>query len=513
MKTNIIEHFEETVATFPEKTAIIDGERHVTFRELRKKALAISHALSNTEVSNRPIAVYLSKSAETVVADLGIIYSGNAFMNLDVSIPHERIRRILENVAPPLILTTRKLYDHIFKIRLKEQIILCMEEILAQPDAMEESSNIVSCTADSKMFCIINTSGSTGTPKGVVLHQRGFLDYTRWAIDTFSLSHEEVLGVLSPVVFDHYVYEICLLFIHGVSLLLIPPSLSAFPVKILGLLKTHSVSFIFWVPTIMVNIANMKLFDEAVPPPLKTIWFAGEVFPTRQFNYWRAAFPTAIFVNLYGPTEITVDCTYYKIERELANDEPIPIGFPRKNVDILILNGSNELAKTGEEGELCVLGSSLALGYYNAPEKTAEVFVQNPLNGCYPEIIYRTGDIVYVNDYGEIVFKGRKDTLIKHQGYRIELAEIEHAAISAVAEVRNCCVFYRDKKIVLFYEARVTLDEKSLRLRLGETLPRYMLPTEYIHLSEMPRNVNGKIDRFTLKETLPLHDRMHTPGR
>jgi acyl-coenzyme A synthetase/AMP-(fatty) acid ligase len=192
------------------------------------------------------------------------------------------------------------------------------------------------------------------------------------------------------------------------------------------------------------------------------------------------------------------------VKRELSDDEPIPIGFPFKNTDILILNENDAAAAAGEEGELCVRGSSLAMGYYNNPEKTATVFVQNPLNRAYPELIYRTGDIVYVNSYGEMVFKGRKDSLIKHMGYRIELAEIEHVIIGTLKLFKNACAVYNnaEKKITLFYEAPETLAEKEIRAAIGGILPRYMVPGAYVHQLELPRNTNGKIDRLKLKERL-----------
>ena len=206
----------------------------------------------------------------------------------------------------------------------------------------------------------------------------------------------------------------------------------------------------------MVNIANMRLLEQLPLPDLKMVWFAGEVFPTKQFNQWRALLPHARFVNLYGPIEITLDCTYYIVEREIKDEEPIPIGYACKNTDILILNNKNQLASIEEEGELCVRGTSLAMGYYNNPEKTAEAFVQNPLNKSYPEIIYRTGDIALINRRGEIIFKGRKDTLVKHSGYRIELGEIEHVIINTLKLVKNGCVIYEyaKKEIVFYYEIR-----------------------------------------------------------
>ena len=264
-------------------------------------------------------------------------------------------------------------------------------------------------------------------------------------------------------------------------------------------LQNKEVNFIFWVPTIMVNIANMDLLAKLPLPKLKNVWFAGEVFPTKQFNYWKKMVPQAVFANLYGPIEITLDCIYYIVDKEYADDEPLPIGIPCNNTDILLLNEEDQPCGISEEGEICVRGTSLAMGYYNNPEKTNAAFVQNPLNHSYPELIYRTGDIASLEEDGLIHFKGRKDSLIKHQGYRIELGEIEHEIVNNLKLVPNCCVVYDkdNKQIVLFYENN-GISEKEIRKALAVSFPRYMIPTQYHKMEELPRNTNGKIDRLKL---------------
>jgi acyl-coenzyme A synthetase/AMP-(fatty) acid ligase len=285
-------------------------------------------------------------------------------------------------------------------------------------------------------------------------------------------------------------------------MVLIPESLSAFPASILKILSEQQVSFLFWVPTIMVNIANMELLGEFDLSSLRTVWFAGEVFPTKQFNIWRRNLPQVTFANLYGPIEITLDCVFYIVKRDLKDEEPIPIGYPYRNTDILILDDTDKLITDSEvEGELCVRGTSLAMGYYNNPEKTATAFVQNPLNHSYPEIIYRTGDIVCINPLGEIVFKGRKDNIVKHSGYRTDLGEIEHVIINTLKLVKNGCIVYnfQKKEITLFYEAEDEISPSDFRKKIGIELPRYMIPSVYHRLEQLKRNTNGKIDRLYYK--------------
>ena len=503
MKINLIEYFAETVTRFPERNAIIDGERTVSFKELDLLARQLAGAIiEGVKCKNRPIAVFMPKCVEALQADLAITYSGNAYMNLDVKNPAERLGNIFALVKPAAVITNTRFQTIIAPIaEANNTLVINVEEIAvnlpipAQKKLLDRLGDII----DTDPYCIINTSGSTGTPKGVVLNHKSFIDFMDQTFDEYGFSEKDVIGSLSPVVFDIWSYEMCLLMGKGASIVIIPDTFSAFPIKILQLLQQHSVSYIFWVPTIMVNIANMGLLHQMPLPKLRLCWFAGEVFPTKQFNIWRHCLPQTTFANFYGPIEITLDCIYYTIERELPDDEPIPIGKPFRNTSVLLLDENNQrVTEAYKEGEICIRGTSLAMGYYNNPEKTAAAFVQNPLNHSYPEVIYRTGDMAFVNDRGEIVFKGRKDSMIKHMGYRIELGEIEHVIINTLKLVKNGCVVYNHqrKEITLYYEAENEITPAVFRKSIGSSLPKYMIPVVYHYLPELRRNTNGKIDRL-----------------
>lgn len=503
MKINLIEYFVETVRRFGERLAVVDGERHVTFNELDVRARQLARVIVETSQSkNRPVSVFMPKCIETAAADLAITYSGNAYMNLDVKNPAERLGNILALIQPAAVITNSRFYAVIEPIATANNAKVINIEVIAEDATAPSWESLlarISDLIDTDPYCIINTSGSTGTPKGVVLNHKSFIDFMAQTFDEYGFSENDVIGSLSPVVFDIWSYELCLLQGKGACIVVIPDTWSAFPVKILQLMQEHKVSYIFWVPTIMVNIANMGLLEQVPLPSLRLCWFAGEVFPTKQFNIWRRNLPQTTFANFYGPIEITLDCVYYTIEREIADDEPIPIGKPFHNTGILILDENNQnITKANKEGELCIRGTSLAMGYYNNPEKTSAAFVQNPLNHSYPEIIYRTGDLVFINDRGEIVFKGRRDSLIKHMGYRIELGEIEHVIINTLKLVKNGCVVYNHqrKEITLYYEAEQELTAADFRKAIGNTLPKYMIPVVYHHLPELLRNTNGKIDRL-----------------
>lgn len=502
MQINILEYFTRTTEKNKQRIAIIDQQRSCTFDELDSKSTALCSIICNmtNAVIRKPMAVFMPKCIECVTSDIAIIKSGNAYMNLDVKTPDTRIGAILDIIQPELVITNNAYISRISQMWNADKLINVDELPVLEDTAILQTG--IDEVIDADPLCIINTSGSTGVPKGVILNHRSFIDFTEWSLNTMDFHNHEILGCLSPVIFDIYSYELCLMMAKGATMMLIQESLAAFPAKILQMMNEHKVSFIFWVPTIMTNIANMGLLDRVPLPDLHIVWFAGEVFQTKQFNIWRRALPNTTFVNLYGPIEITLDCTYYIADRELSDDEPIPIGRACRNTDILILTDDNRIAGAGEDGELCVRGTSLAMGYYNNSEKTAAAFVQNPLNHSYPEMIYRTGDVAMINERGEIMFKGRKDTLVKHSGYRIELTEIEHVIVNTLGIVKNGCVIYNhDKKeIVLYYEADEEIAVSEMRKRIGTALPNYMIPTKYIKVDEMPRNPNGKIDRLKLKE-------------
>lgn len=502
MKNNLIDYFEETVSQNPEKIAVRHNAEAVGFNELKTKAKKLGNEIVSKidNKTNRPIAVFLPKEINTIISDIGIMYSSNPFMNLDIKTPKDRIMNIYNLIKPIAIISNKKYSKLLSDIDVP---LILIDEL--DWDTMDTNEDFLwlrrRTMIDTDPFCIINTSGSTGTPKGVVLNYKSFVDFVMASDERFSFDGSEIIGSLSPVVFDIYDFELCMLMMKGAQLVLLDAMLAAFPARLLQNMANTHVNFIFWVPSIMVNIANMKLLDKINIPELKLVWFAGEVFPTKQFLVWYDKFPNTTFANLYGPIEITLDCTYYVVDERPIESEPLPIGIPYRNTDILLLNDDNKECEVNEEGEICVRGTSLAMGYYNNPEKTAVAFTQNPLNPFYPELIYRTGDIAYIREDGNIMFKGRKDSLIKHMGYRIELGEIEHVIENDLKLVRYCCAVYQyeKKEIILFYESLKEITEKEFRTKISKVFPSYMIPNSFIKLDELPRNTNGKIDRLTLK--------------
>lgn len=506
--TNLVDYLEDgAVRSNPNRICFRDQDRTYTLIQIRKAARQIGTAIAaRANVYNCPVAVYLPKSAESLIADLGIFYSGNFYLNLDIQAPIPRLKALLQNVEPVVYLTTTRHIEALRSLGVSDTDVLEITPLLE--NATQTLNDTVldarrKLVLDTDPACIINTSGSTGVPKSAVLSHQGLIDFMEWHQQTYPILENDVIGSLSPFHFDGYIVGFFSAIWQGAQLVVIPGQLAMFPVRLAEYLRDQGITFIFWVPTIMVNMANADVFASALPTSLRHVGFAGEVFPIRHLNYWRRYLPHARFVNYYGPIEVSVICTHYEVKRDFKDDEYLPIGFACENTDILILNEENCICKPSEHGELCVRGCSLAYGYWNNFDATSKVFVQNPLNKHFPEKIYRTGDVVCVNDCGEIVFVGRKDFEIKHQGYRIELGEIENACLTVLG-LRNACVLYQRerKEIALFYESDNSIEPAIIRKELARTLPKYMLPTVFHHLETMPLNPNGKIDRKILAECL-----------
>jgi amino acid adenylation domain-containing protein len=413
------------------------------------------------------------------------------------------VSKILGTLNAACVITDSAHKDKLRELGFKGYVIVIedvVRDLLFKGDT-EILNEISGKVIDLDPIYAIFTSGSTGTPKGVLISHRSVCDYIEWAIETYSITESDIIGNQAPFYFDNSTLDIYLMVVAGATLNIIPEDRFTFPIKLIEYINENNINFVFWVPSVLNSISVFDAFATIKPSFLNKILFAGEAMPNKHLNYWRKNYPNALYSNLYGPTEITVDCTYYIVDREFKDDESLPIGKACKNTQILILSEEGKEVIKGDLGELCVRGSSLAFGYYNDLEKTKLAFVQNPLHDLYPDVIYRTGDLVFENEFGEIVFVGRKDSQIKHMGYRIELGEIENAVLG-IDGVSNTCVLYDDinKQIVAFFSG--TTSNVEIRKALLFTLPKYMIPTKWIKKEAFPLNANGKINRLELKNQL-----------
>ena len=506
MQNHVLDYLNEIVKKKPDKVAFSDGTDALTFAQVYDQSRQIGFFLHNKGIYKEPVVVFMQKHPATITAFFGVITGGDFYVPIDSEMPAARIDLILKNVNARMIicdettLETAKTFD--YQGELITYSAICQEQE-ETPEAQAEKDTalqeIHDKAIDTDPIYIVFTSGSTGVPKGVAACHRSVLDYVEQLSETLEFDENTVFGNQTPLYFDACLKELYPTLKFGATTYLIPHELFMFPVKLVEFLNQYRINTLCWVVSALTMISAFGTFKTVKPQYLRCIAFGSEVFPIKQFNRWKEAVPDASFTNLYGPTEGTGMCCFYKVNRDFELDEVIPIGHPFKNTEILLLNDHDELAVDGEPGEICIRGTSVTLGYYNNPEKTAECFVQNPLNKAYPEIIYRTGDIGRRNERGELVFVSRKDYQIKHMGHRIELGEIE-VNVNLLEEVKISGCIYDDAKgkIVLYYVG--DLEEAELTNRLKTRLPRYMMPNRIIRLEQMPFTANGKIDRVTLKK-------------
>lgn len=497
IQTNILEYLEKTVKEVPDKTAYTDGKHGLTFAEVFRYSRAIGSYLSREGFYREPVVIYMKKSPEAVAAFYGAVYGRCFYVPFDEEMPEYRVSLILETLKPRLMICDAYTEKKLIKIGFSGRT-LRFEDAVKTEIRDEKLAEIREASMDTDPIYIVFTSGSTGVPKGVAACHRSVLDYVENLSKVLGFNRETVFGNQSPLYFDACLKELYPTMMFGATTYLVPKSLFMFPVKLVEYLNENHINTVCWVVSALTMISSMGTFDKVVPKYLHTVAFGSEVFPIKQFNLWRHALPEAQFTNLYGPTECTGMSCYYRVNREFGPDDVIPIGRPFKNTEILLLNDENQPAGEGETGEICIRGTCVTLGYYRNPEKTKEVFVQNPLNDCYPELIYRTGDIGRYNEFGELVFVSRKDHQIKHMGHRIELGEIE-VHVNQMAGIRmSCCVYDKEReKIVLFYVGDA--EGKDIIKALKEKLPRYMIPNLVEKIEEMPFTANGKLNRMELK--------------
>ena len=498
MQTNVLEYLEQTVTRVPDKIAFANEETGLSFQQVYDQSRAIGSFLHREGFYKKPVVVFMKKHPKTIVAFFGTIYSGCYYVPLDEEMPRHRIELIFKTLNPGAIIcddTTRPLVD---EVDYNGKIYL-YDEICNEPIDETALLQIRDRQIDTDPIYIVFTSGSTGVPKGVMACHRSVLDYIEHLCDVLKFNEDTVFGNQTPLYFDACLKEVYPTLKYGATTYIIPKQLFMFPIKLVEFLNQFKINTVCWVVSALTMISAFRTFEKVVPEHLHTIAFASEVFPIKQFNLWKAALPKARFINLYGPTEVTGICCYYEVDREFSLDETMPIGRPFKNTDIILLDENNKEPALGEQGEICVRGTSLTLGYYRNPEKTNEAFVQNPLNDIYPELIYRTGDLGKYNARGELEFAGRKDYQIKHMGHRIELGEIEVIVNMHDQVDTACCIFDNvKKKIVLYYVGKI--DSKDITTYIKEKLPRYMVPNVIKQLDQMPLTPNGKINRNLLKQ-------------
>ena len=503
MEKNIIDYFEKTVRKYPENIAVSDQYKEMTYRELKRNAEQLAWQLR--EFTECPIAIYLERRVELTVAILAVLYSGNFYIVLDKDSPKDRIEKILNTAKPVAIIG--KAEKNLAEGQLLDENIRWIEfeekfEHLEQEKIEKLAKKRADLCQETPAYGLF-TSGSTGDPKGVLVTHGNVIAYIGWFTECFEIDEKTSFGSQTPLYFSMSVSDFYGSMFTGAAYHMIPKEYFAFPAKLVEYINEKKVNAIYWVPSAMGIVVKWDLFKYAKPLYMEKIMFAGETMPVKYLNYWRKYLENAVFANLFGPTETTDICTYYRVDREFQETESLPIGRACENCQLIIADKGVEVKK-GQIGQLYVKSPFVAKGYYRNPEKTKEAFVQNPLHDDYIDIVYNTGDLVCENQEGLLEYKGRKDYQIKHMGYRIELGEIESVLNGSINDIMTVCIYDENKdKLILAYEAKGELEDQ-LRNISSMKLPVYMQPEEYKKLDCLPINANGKIDRKEIKKFIEM---------
>ena len=495
---NVLDYLNPSLENDPDKTAFADEETQYSFKELDRRLKGTGTALLKRGLKRRSVLVFMEKSVKEIAAFFGVIAAGCYYVPVDPEMPLSRIQRIVDNCKPGICIADSTTFSLAEELDIEGGTAL-YDEISAEETDEEALNRVRKEAIDTDPIYIVFTSGSTGIPKGVAACHRSVIDYIEQLSEVLQVSSETVFGNQAPLYFDACLKELYPTLKYGATTYLIPKKLFSLPAKLVAYLNDHKINTICWVASALTIVSSLKTFRKIKPEFLKTVAFGSEVFPVKQYNSWKEACPGARFINLYGPTEATGMSCYHVLDRDYEETEAIPVGKPFKNTRLLLIKEDGTEAGKGEEGEIVLSGTCVTLGYYNDPDRTYKSFVQNPLQNAYPEKVYRTGDLGYLNEDGDLVFISRRDNQIKHMGHRIELGEIEAAASQTEGAGLNGCIYDEDRgKIILYYTGDIR--ETDLIGELKALLPRFMVPNQVYHLEEMMFTANGKIDRNALKK-------------
>lgn len=495
--TNILEYLERSAQLYPEKPALVDERQSITFTQALEDSRRVGSSLALSLAKGQPVAVYMEKSVKNLCAFWGIVYAGGFYVSFNTQLPTSRLQQMQSVLQAPFVITDEEHRAALEEVFPPHRILLYQDLVKSAVDRAQ-LAQIRQRHVDTAPLYANFTSGSTGVPKAVVVGHRSTLDFIDHFCPIFSITQKDVIANQAPFDFDVSVKDIYSALATGATLVLVPRPLFSQPQQLLDFLCEHRATTLIWAVSALCLITTVHGLDYRTPETVNKVLFSGEVMPAKHLKIWMEHLPRAQFVNLYGPTEITCNCTYHIIDRERSYPDGIPMGQAFPNEDVFLLDGDDQLVTSPNVvGEVCVRGSALALGYYRNPDQTAAAFPNNPLNPCYPERIYRTGDLARYSTLGELHFCGRKDFQIKHMGHRIELEEIERAVSNLPGVHRCCCVFHSEKhRLYAFYQGELT--SKELRLQLLPTLPPYMIPNVFRQVDQFPLNKNGKIDRTLL---------------
>lgn len=487
---NVLEYLEHAAEVNPDRVALEDGNGKLTYKEYRDLARKVGLFLMEKGYHNakKPIGVVAGRDKYTLVLFMGILYSGNFYVPVDPELKEEKKNHIIEQSGMELLLSVEDIAD------------VMVDESISEADL-----DYAFDTEDKALY-LIYTSGSTGVPKGGLKTHGAMIDYVEAFSATYPYGEHEILGNQTPFFFDASAKDIYLCLKNMATMQIIPTSLFSIPVQLVEYLNEKQVGIISWVPSALSLLTQLNVFADIKPTTLKKVFFVGEVFPMKQLNKWRKEMPDLTYVNLYGSSEIAGICLYYEIKKEdvFEDTDSLPMGKPLSNCKIVLVNqeSGNVITDQKISGEIYLSSKALAKEYYGDAEKTANSFVTIDLDGTGERRYFKTGDIAFYNENGDLVFTSRKDFQIKHMGHRIELGEIEVAALSLDGIEKCGCIYDNDKKRIILYcecAPESALAGPQIKALLTEKLSSYMVPNRIVLIDKVPLNANGKIDRVELK--------------
>ncbi len=518
----LVHHYlEDSAIRSPDRVAVIDGDRSLTYSELDRRANQVANLLRRRGVANGDrVGVYLRKSLGAVVAIYGAMKAGACYVPLDPSAPPHRVGYIAGNCGIRHILTGTEKRRAWAEVRAEGAAamtdLVVMNAVTAEglPEipgvAVHPASAIddepvttpANGTMQQDLAYILYTSGSTGDPKGVMLSHLACRAFVEWAGDEYSVTSNDVLSSHAPLHFDLSTFDLYAAARAGASLVLVPPKISVFPVEVARFMADHGISVWYSVPSILTMLVEHAELGPGALPSLRTMLFAGEVFPTKYLSRLMRLLPHVEFANLYGPTETNV-CTAYTVpEPPDENDPPISIGAAIGNVETFVVDEDMEVVDRGDVGELLVRGPTVMRGYWGDLERTRARLIRDPRDPEFGDPVYRTGDLVEELPDGNYRFLGRRDNQIKSRGYRIELGDIE-AAINSHPDVVECAVVavpdeMISNRIRAFVAVKAEIGDVDMIAFCSEIIPRYMIPETFTFRETLPHTSTGKIDRQAL---------------
>jgi amino acid adenylation domain-containing protein len=480
--------FEAQAELAPDAIAAVMHEEQISYGSLDLQADNLARRLRSSGVGpDVAVAICVERSIEMLVGMLGVLKSGGCYVPLDPAYPLQRIGAILKDAGVPVLLTRKGLSRELSPFAPR---VICLDDDLRLVEP-EIDSPLEPVSSDNLAY-IIYTSGSTGTPKGVLVEHRGVLNLSDAQIDAFEVNSHDCVLQFASLTFDASLFEIMMAWRAGARLCLASQQDLLPGPPLINLLREKEVSCITITPSALAALPAEQL------PALRTIIVAGEACPAELPRVWGAG---RRFFNAYGPTEATV---WASVDRCGTGDHDPTIGTPILNTSIHILEGDLKPAPCAVSGELYIAGVGLARGYLNMPDITAARFIPDPIAGEPGKRMYRTGDLGRYQTNGRIQFLGRSDYQTKIRGYRIELGEIE-SALRRHPGVQDSVVValdeQRDNKRLVAYvvlQDGQTVDANGLAAFLRESLPHYMIPSSFVHLSALPLTPHGKVDRLAL---------------